>query len=93
MLILKQKIIMLRQYYVGCRIFIQVRLLLENFINGTLISFNITLLSAVYRNDWLKLTFNCFFANQSRTISSNQPIILFDLLLLQFFDRAKETNV
>ena len=51
MLILKQKIIMLRQYYVGCRIFIQVRLLLENFMNGTLISFNITLLSAVYRND------------------------------------------
>ena len=34
-------------------------------VECTLISFNITLLSTVYRNDRLKLTFNCFFAIQS----------------------------
>ena len=31
----------------------------------TLIYFNMTLSSTLYSNDWLKLTFNCFFATQS----------------------------
>ena len=34
-------------------------------VKCTLISFNIILLSTVYRNDWFTLTFNCLFAIES----------------------------
>ena len=43
----------------------------SNVVKCTLIYFNKTLLPTVYENDWLKLTFNCFFAIQSENISSN----------------------
>ena len=38
---------------------------MKNAVKFTLVSFNKILLSTVYRNDWLKLTFSCFFAIQS----------------------------
>ena len=37
----------------------------SNVVKCALISFNKSLFSTAYRNDWLKLTFNCFFASQS----------------------------
>ena len=55
------------------------------------ISFNITLL--FIKNYWLTLTFNCFFASNQETICFNWPIILFNLILLQFFDSANERNL
>ena len=55
-----------------------------------LISFNITLLATVYRNDWLTLTTNCLFAMQPLSAISMKPPIRFWLFnLLFWFTRSK----
>ena len=55
-----------------------------------LIHFDITLLSTVYRNDWLTLIFNCFSTIQSGSINQWSCLIYF---CDNFFDTAKETNI
>ena len=63
-------LVIVKLYIHFCHICVILLLLSEiNCVNIILmlmlISFKITLLSKVYRDDWLKLTFNCFFGVQS----------------------------
>ena len=75
-------------------------------IVGILISFKITLLATVYRNNWSASIFNCFFAIQSvLCVGMKSPIMKLLASINQsnsanlvymyykFFNRAKEENI
>ena len=55
---------------------------------------NKTLLSTVYGNDWLKLTFNCFFVIQSEEYQFQLTNHLISVAFVTtFFDRAEKTSM
>ena len=63
-----------------------------NVVKCALISFNKSLFSTAYRNDWLKLTFSCFFATQSGEHYFQLTNHLIWFVLLQLFTSNK-TNM